>query len=337
MITSYQGQNVDLYALLASILDKKNAGLYHPWFYTYCGKLTDPGQVDRYVRLRQTIWRSAGIKIAGKRILDAGGGFGINALLMALKGASVVYSLDIHRGMTETCKAYLARLPFHAPIFPLLGDVSYLPYPADSFDIVISIEAISHYHEVERFLAESARVLRPGGTLVVVDTNNGRNIMVRRRTRAVWQIFENGPAGSLPGHTVERPFISKRRDIARQHFPALSDTELDALARSTSGLCGDELIAAFRDYVETGVMPQHYYQGGSPVDPLNGVYIEYLFDPLQLGREMARHGLVPSVHTYFGGARGGVLAAANAVLSAPILTRLTVSFARGFIISARKP
>lgn len=336
MLITYQGRRIDLNALLAEILDKQRAGHYHPWFYTYCGKLTNPAQVERYVRLRRTIWRAAGIDPAGKRILDAGAGFGINALLMALVGARVVHALDIHRGMIGTSRAYLDRLPFHVPVHPALGDVAYLPYEDDSFDIVISIEAISHYHEVDRFLSESARVLRPGGKLVVVDTNNGRNVFTRRWVRRIWELFENGPAGEIPGHKVERPFILKRRDIAQRLYPQLSDAELDMLARGTSGLWGEELQSHFRAYVEQGRTPTSYYRGGSPIDPLNGVYIEYLFDPAQLARDIGSLGLRPSLHTYFGGARGGWVHAANEALSVPVLASLTLPLARGFIISAIK-
>lgn len=332
----FRGQTIDLHALLAEILDRKRADRYHPWFYTYCGKLASPVQVDRYVRLRRTIWRMAGVDIQGTRILDAGSGFGINALLMALMGAAEVHALDIHQGMINTCQAYLSMLPFSVPVYPTVGDVAALPYENACFDVVISIEAVSHYHEVDRFLAETARVLRPGGALVVVDTNNGRNVLIRRRTRRVWELFENGPPGSLAGHTVERAFVMKRRDIAARDFAHLTEHELDMLARGTSGLWGEELLAAFRAYAEQGIVPQHVYHGDSPIDPVSGVYIERLFDPVQLGRDMARYGLHASVRTYFGGARGGLLALANEILSAKLLTPLVLPFARGFIIAARK-
>ncbi len=298
--------------------------------------LTSPGQVDRYIRLRRTIWQTAGVDIVGKRVLDAGGGFGINALVTALLGAAEVHNLDIHRGMISTCSAYLDLLPFHVPVFPIVGDVAYLPYASAYFDIVISIEAISHYHEVDRFLSEASRVLKPGGTLIIVDTNNGNNIFVRRKVRAIWELFENGPPGSLPGHTVERPFVTKRRDIAQRLYPQLSEAELNLLARATSGLWGDELKAAFRGYVDRGVTPTSFYRGGSPIDPLNGVYIEYLFDPTQLGRDVARHGLTPTVHSYFGGARGGVLHLANRLLSQPVLAPLALKLAQGFIVVGKK-
>ena len=100
---------------------KKRAGLYHPWFYTYCGKLTSPEQVDRYVRLRQTIWSSQASSSAGKRILDAGGGFGINALLMALLGAAEVHGLDIHRGMIGTYQAVSVAAAIQVPVFRCSG------------------------------------------------------------------------------------------------------------------------------------------------------------------------------------------------------------------------
>lgn len=336
MHVDFAGQKVDLYALLAEILDKKHAELYHPWFYTYCGKLTAPAQIDRYVRLRRTIWQTAGIDVRGKRILDAGSGFGINALLMALCGAREVHGLDIHRGMINTTKQYLSLLPLRVPVFPSLGDVAHLPYQDEYFDIVISIEAISHYHEVDRFLAEAARVLRPGGTLVVVDTNNGNNVLIRRKVKAVWELFENGPPGRLPGHIVERPFVTKRRDIAKARFPHLSESDLEALARGTSGLWGEQLVTALHNYVERGEAPQSFYRGGSPIDPLNGVYIEYLFDPLVLGQDMARNHMQVDVRPYFGGARGGLLQAANRLMAAVLPAPLAMLIAQGFIISGKK-
>ena len=49
------------------------------------------------------------------------------------------------------------------------GDAESLPFPDESFDAVINVEASHAYPHFDRFLAEMARVLRPGGHFLYAD------------------------------------------------------------------------------------------------------------------------------------------------------------------------
>jgi SAM-dependent methyltransferase len=49
------------------------------------------------------------------------------------------------------------------------GDAQNLPFPDESFDAVINVEASHAYPHFDRFLSEMARVLRPGGHFLYVD------------------------------------------------------------------------------------------------------------------------------------------------------------------------
>jgi SAM-dependent methyltransferase len=49
------------------------------------------------------------------------------------------------------------------------GDAEHLPFAADTFDAVINVEASHCYPDFSRFLAEVARVLRPGGHFLYAD------------------------------------------------------------------------------------------------------------------------------------------------------------------------
>lgn len=49
------------------------------------------------------------------------------------------------------------------------GDAEHLPFPDHSFDLVICRIAAHHFPDVAAFCRESARLLRPGGRLLVVD------------------------------------------------------------------------------------------------------------------------------------------------------------------------
>lgn len=51
------------------------------------------------------------------------------------------------------------------------GDASELPYGAGSFDAVLIFEAIYYFPDFEKVLTECARVLKPGGRLLLVTVN----------------------------------------------------------------------------------------------------------------------------------------------------------------------
>lgn len=103
--------------------------------------------------------RAAG-DLRGLRVLDVAGGDGYWAAQARRRGAWAV-ALDIsaaklRRGGT------LSVAPGR-----VLGDALRLPFPDASFDRVMSICAIEHFADGERALDEMARVLRPGGELVM--------------------------------------------------------------------------------------------------------------------------------------------------------------------------
>jgi SAM-dependent methyltransferase len=276
--------------------------------------------------------------VRDQKVLDAGCGFGIMTTLMALMGAREVHGLDCHAGMIETFRTYLDILPWRLPVYPQQGDVASLPYADASFDVVVSHEAISHYPDVPAFLSEAYRVLRPGGALLLSDSNNALNARVRRETYAIWHAFEEGPAGAhVHGHTIEKPFVEQRAQLIGEAFPELEPAQVVALARHTSGLAGEALSEAVRRYQSTGVLPEHpYREGQCPIDPVQGYYIEYLFDPYALARDLQALGFDTRLRAYLGGARGGPLAVANAALTWAPLTPLILPLAKSFRLLATK-
>jgi ubiquinone/menaquinone biosynthesis C-methylase UbiE len=104
--------------------------------------------------------------LSGKRVLEVGSGHGGGAsyLVRTLHPASYT-GLDLNKAGIAFCRQRhnLAALEF------MQGDAENLPFPDQSFDAVINIESSHCYPRFPRFLAEVARVLRPGGHFLYTD------------------------------------------------------------------------------------------------------------------------------------------------------------------------
>ena len=110
----------------------------------------------------------AAARLTGEeRVLDIGCGAGHTALAVA-PGAASVTAVDLTREMLEVAAA-LARERGITNITFEPADVSALPFPDATFDIVTSRYSAHHYGAPEKALAEAARVLRPGGRLLLVE------------------------------------------------------------------------------------------------------------------------------------------------------------------------
>jgi ubiquinone/menaquinone biosynthesis C-methylase UbiE len=66
-----------------------------------------------------------------------------------------------------------------------VGDVADLPYPDDSFDLIVSSMSQHHWTDVEGAMTSLRRVLRPGGRLRIYDVR----FVLRRATRAARSSF----------------------------------------------------------------------------------------------------------------------------------------------------
>ena len=107
-----------------------------------------------------TLLRWLGRDLTGLRVLDVAGGDGYWAAQARGRGARAV-ALDLAGG-----KLKRGRL-LTAPPALIRGDALRLPFGDASFDRVMSICAIEHFDDGARALDEMARVLAPGGELVM--------------------------------------------------------------------------------------------------------------------------------------------------------------------------
>lgn len=102
-----------------------------------------------------------------ERVLDAGCGAGHTALAFAPRVAEVV-GLDLTEAMLAQGRK-LARRQERTNITFQRGDVEKLAFDDASFDLVTSRYSAHHYPHPLAALREFARVLKPGGSLLLVD------------------------------------------------------------------------------------------------------------------------------------------------------------------------
>ena len=106
---------------------------------------------------------------AGERVLDVAAGSGDLALALAraVGPRGEVWASDINRRMLERGRDRLLDEGVVAPAVQC--DAERLPFPAACFDCVTVGFGLRNMTHKDRALAEMARVLRPGGRLVVLE------------------------------------------------------------------------------------------------------------------------------------------------------------------------
>jgi len=95
-------------------------------------------------------------------VLEAGCGTGYNAAALEQHYGWRTYPVDLQmEGLAYAQGMGLTRLA--------QGDVAALPFPAEAFDAVVSLDVIVHFPRGEegRALADLSRVLKPGGLVVL--------------------------------------------------------------------------------------------------------------------------------------------------------------------------
>jgi 2-polyprenyl-3-methyl-5-hydroxy-6-metoxy-1,4-benzoquinol methylase len=140
--------------------------------YAAPADLPDPRVDRKYARLTALVAAT----LPADSLLDAGCGDGrfLAAIARLPQRPAQLAGTDISERILHTAAETLAREGATAEL--VRANLERLPFPDAAFDRVLCVQVIEHLLDPPAGIAELARVLKPGGTLVL-STDNSRNVV----------------------------------------------------------------------------------------------------------------------------------------------------------------
>lgn len=110
------------------------------------------------------------LQLGSGKLLDAGTGPGTLVRDIARAFPQLqVYGIDLSEEMIQLARKHARREQLEERVHFDSGNIAHLPYPDQSFDLIVSTISMHHWHELEQPLRDLYRVLRPGGRLWIYD------------------------------------------------------------------------------------------------------------------------------------------------------------------------
>jgi ubiquinone biosynthesis O-methyltransferase len=125
----------------------------------YLGQMTDRTENEHLAR-----YHFAMELVAGKKVADIACGSGYGTQMLARAGARSVHGMDISEEAVEFARTHhnTSNVTYSVANAQELTAIS-----DGEFDVIVSFETIEHLQDVEAYLDQMKRILRPGGVFVV--------------------------------------------------------------------------------------------------------------------------------------------------------------------------
>jgi tocopherol O-methyltransferase len=188
---------------------------------------------------------------AGAKVLDVGCGFGASSIYLAEKYGVEATGITISPVQVEMANRAAARRGARASFF--LMDAEEMQFP-EKFDVIWSVESISHYPNKNKFFARAANLLAAKGTLAIIDWFKKENLD-RRTYEKYIRAIERGMmvdldtmqdyAALLESHSLR----VTHREVMNRQCAKTWDLCLDIIRKKALWDLAAELGPAFLDFL----------------------------------------------------------------------------------------
>lgn len=145
--------------------------------YDFMNRAMTFGGIDK-------LWRRKAIRQVGngphRRILDIATGTGDLAIQLARRtDAESITGIDLSEGMLAVGRQKVEKAGLQDRITLTTGDSLQLDFPDATFDAITVAYGVRNFEDLEAGYREMLRVLRPGGTLTVLELSTPKNPLVK--------------------------------------------------------------------------------------------------------------------------------------------------------------
>lgn len=160
-----------------------------------------------------------------EEVLDVafGTGWVLEKLVPLMDKATYVHGIDFSAGMHQETRKRLRNAHFWNRVMLIQGNVLHMPYKPQSFDVLFAsfIMDIQSCQDIQRFLTECKRVLRPHGRLVLVAmTKEGEGIQKFARYFYDW-FYPFWP--TIFGYRASSRPIYVKQEVAKAGFSIVKE------------------------------------------------------------------------------------------------------------------
>lgn len=139
--------------------DRPIEGVMAKWYAVNTGEM-----MQEYVDLARRI---AGQLGEGSRVLEVAPGPGYFCIELAKLGSYSITGMDLSKTFVKMATEKAAQAKVRAQF--VQGSASNMPFPKESFDFLLCRAAFKNFADPVGALKEMCRVLRPGGTALLID------------------------------------------------------------------------------------------------------------------------------------------------------------------------
>jgi len=159
----------------------------------------------------------------GERVLDAGCGVGGSSLWLAKERGVDVVGITLAARQVNKAGSYAARRGLAHRVQFEVADFTATSFPDASFDVVWAVESLCHAAQKAAFYQEAARLLRPGGRVVVADFVRASRPLDATGERLLhewlsgWAVPDIDTPGEHTEHLAAAGFVDTRLDDVTAH------------------------------------------------------------------------------------------------------------------------